>query len=170
MAAFWKGNSEQMTRRENVAELLAFKLECYSTDYQGNVSKEGTIRVVQHKQKFGSIRVYCSLADILLVKQSIDVSNRAFSTPEDIHRYRLNCLILDAKHYRDSYLQFKELFPDLWLDMFSGADYPQLLCENSADYQYHYRKDHVFAVDEMKADIRDICGWPVEPVEDKKEK
>lgn len=157
-----------MTRRENVAELLAFKLECYSTDHQGNVSKEGTIRVVQHKHKFGSIRVYCSLADILLVKQSIDMSNTAFTIPEDITRYRLNSFILDAKHYRDSYFQFKDLFPDLWLEMFSGADYPQLLCDSPADYQHFYRKDYVFSVSEMTVDVRDICGWPVE-TENKKE-
>lgn len=147
-----------MSRRENVAELLAFKLECYSTDYQGNVAKEGTIRVVQHKQKFGSIRVYCTLADILLVKQSIDTTNLAMTTPEDVSRYRMNCLLLDAKHYRDSYLEFKELFPDLWLDMFSGADYPQLLCASAEEYRNHYT-NYNFVVDEMTADVRDVCGW-----------
>lgn len=102
-----------------------------------------TIRVDQYKQKFGHVYVYCELADPSLVAQKwawlkanaghrarlpagytmcIDMSSDAL-TPEFVTR----CVLRDAMHYRDTYLEISALAPRLCGQLQWHASYRALL-------------------------------------------
>lgn len=79
-----------------------------------------TIYVIQAKAKFGYVRVYCNLANLETVTAlGLDAAQ---------------CLLVDAVHYRQTYLAFANAFPELAKHILDGADYPELLCKTRAEF------------------------------------
>lgn len=100
-----------------------------------------TILVHQHKEKFGTARVYCELACPAMVSEKwawlranselrlprrhmmqVDASSE-HPTP-DFFRV---CALRDAMHYRDCYRDMASLWPRLASRLLGGADHGELL-------------------------------------------
>lgn len=93
---------------------------------RGNIS---TIRVNQYKTKFSDIRIYCELANTELIEEYWSSLGKEGKPTEE---FKLNCLIHDAKHYRECYLSMANMLTDIqtFRSLIDPASYPELLFSN----------------------------------------
>lgn len=83
-----------------------------------------TIHVEQYKEKFGDVRVYCTLADDEEVRAKWEEEgNGGDPTPE----FRAKCLARDAYFYRRVYLDMVSLVPQYHNAILLAADHEELL-------------------------------------------
>jgi len=87
-----------------------------------------TINVDQYKVKFTDVRIYCTLAHPELVK---DHWQELQKEGEPDEAFKVQCLLDDARHYRNCYLSMLELLPaDAAHLVCQAADYFELLCKD----------------------------------------
>jgi hypothetical protein len=93
-----------------------------------------TIYVSQYKTKFDEIRIYCTLAYPQHVQQNWKLL-KGESAGEISDSFRRNCLLWDAKHYRNCYLSMINLLGNTKRakEIKVAADYPELLFLNEKD-------------------------------------
>jgi len=98
--------------------------------------KYNSIIVNQYKEKFGQIRVYCTLADPVLVEQLYNDPMHTWSKGRDLslEQFREHCLKQDMLHYRSVYFIMKQCFPHYWDSISQAADYCELLYNTKEDY------------------------------------
>jgi len=124
---------------DEISRILAYDLESYcSTTAMNNkyapVVKNTTIQVYQHKEKFGSVRIYCDFAVDYFVEWKYNLLSEQDRNKYTLEDFREMCLIQDMLHYRNSYLTMKSLFPHYWEAISCAADYHELLFETKEDY------------------------------------
>ena len=145
-----------------IAAFIGARLQypCPLINGQGN-PWTSTIKVDQHKDKFGHVRVYCTLGDPALVQQRWDwlklnrgghrfklkdvapdnVDGTVFN--EEFHR---RCVKHDAIWYRRVYRDAVALRPDLEEKIILHADYAELLFATYEEFvTYQSQFDHVKA-------------------------
>jgi hypothetical protein len=108
-----------------IAMFIASALQHPNPECNGR-RRMSTIKVDQHKNKFGRARVYCTLADENEVnEQWAEEENEGLPTEE----YRKRCFYEDALVYRTAYEYMAFLVPQ-HKDVFkSTADYPILIID-----------------------------------------
>lgn len=111
-----------------IAAFIAARLQHPNPRCNGINPRISTIRVDQHKEKFGEPRVYCILASDDLVTAAI-VEKNLYVTPENVDK----CLLHDAVHYRRTYLDMIALAPHYRDIIIGGASYWELLKLTKAD-------------------------------------
>jgi hypothetical protein len=92
-----------------------------------------TIGVTQYKDKFGYVRIYCTLADRDLVQVKYLQAPLQSASPEPPKGFRDKCFRLDAYHYRNCYMEMIEIIPRLKLRIRAQADYNELLMDDVAE-------------------------------------
>lgn len=118
-----------------------------------------TIKVDQHKEKFGCVRVYCCLADHTLIEKANDERVRAGKLAQERDVF----LERDARHYRLVYLDAVSLAPDLQVAICSGADYPELLLPTGVDLELFVKQHKLYSgrwgqtEDETVKFLRRVC-------------
>ena len=139
-----------------------------------------TIRVDQHKEKFGEVRVYCALAAPELIEETYKArilkvdEERAkgfkstLVTPEVYAGYRLAA---DAEHYRRTYMSMIDLVPHYRDIIRSCADYSELLCYDVAEFDAslelwgrenimrRYGRMHADTFEALRDNLIKICGF-----------
>lgn len=149
-------------------------------------SRHYTISVVQSKEKFGTIRVYCSLADP-------DRMDDLYTKDRDAHNHRVlsawtyhqrnpdsrapninpfpskdewvaGRLVEDGIWYRQVYFRYVSLFPHYEYAITSAADYSDLLYKTIEDYASAIQCPgyHPFY---SREDVCKISGWSIEALE-----
>lgn len=118
-------NDPYWRRVSAAAAFIAARLT-YEFPRCNGTGRASTIRVDQHKEKFGCVRVYCTLAWSHLVKEHNDRLQESGNRPETIEER----ILKDARHYRLAYLDAVALAPDLETSITIDADYPELLLDN----------------------------------------
>lgn len=134
----------------DIAYLISLHLESYST-----------IRTTDHKEKFGTARVYTYFGDFdkVLEKYGKDFKKLYKITdklPDDFEAFTEKCVKEDYKHYRHTYLMFKRLFPHYWHSLWGGADYQAILYDTKEDY---LGNRDINVQHKEKHEIYQICGW-----------
>ena len=96
------------------------------------IGPSSTIRVDQYKTKFSDVRIYCSIADLELVKSYWNMTKPGDPTDEFVKER----IFFDAIHYRDCYMSMEEfLSPEEWECLRDPANYPELLCSTKEELQ-----------------------------------
>lgn len=118
-----------MSSLSNIAMFIGAALnypmpECNGT---GIVS---TIKVHQFKQKFDQIRIYCDLAHPELVQNVWCKDGRDVKNVPDV--FVADCLLRDARHYRNVYLAMLSIIPGRYDPIVDAADYYELLFHDAA--------------------------------------
>ena len=152
---------------QSIASLIALHLEFYQTSFiriktdnketRYITDKRTTIVVSQYKEKFGEIRVYCHLADPNLINEKYNSNKFNRMSLED---FRELCYVQDIIHYRNTYFIFRDLMPQYWSVMFSGADNPEYLYETKEEY-LNDAKDTEWLLNK-KDEIFKILEWDKE--------
>jgi hypothetical protein len=93
---------------DRIAEIIGTALE----------NRNYTIRVYQWKEKFGGVRVYCTLADEDLTNSLVIPSSKIKETR----------IIEDSRWYRQVYMNVLNLFPQYHEAIIDCADHQYLLC------------------------------------------
>ena len=101
-------------------------------------STRSTIKVQQHKEKFGEVRVYCEFAHKDLVK---DLWLQHGNAPEPTQEFVKSCFVHDAVVYRDVYRQMVDLVPHYKNAIVQSADYPELLFDTKEELQAFLKRD-----------------------------
>lgn len=138
-----KENKEELHSLEEIAAFIGARLNyvlpiCNSGVRGGKLIS--TINVVQHKEKFWMVRIYCSLADEKLVaKKWLETRETAecgeTPTPEFIEK----CFRHDAWHYRRCYLDMiKIVSPKLKSRIRKHADYYELLFDDEIEMRDYF--------------------------------
>ena len=88
-----------------------------------------TIKVSQYKVKFSDIRIYCRLADPVLVQNLWKYSGNEGVPSSEFLQKRLKW---DSSHYRECYLSMVNILSDdnSINSLINGADYRELLCKD----------------------------------------
>lgn len=146
-AANKRAPKEYWQHISNIADLIAHRLSGIDANSSFHITGVvTTIAVMQYKEKFGDVRVYCRLADPARVAtQWANQKNTGMPSGEFIRACRLR----DAKHYRETYMMIFSLCPQYYNAVRSAADYPALLCESreeledllSSEYYTGWEKD-----------------------------
>lgn len=126
--------SEHVDERDHVGIVAAFiaaRLQYPVPSSNSSNPRISTIKVHQHKSKFGQVRVYCYLADTEQVRQAWAESSDWTDSDEVPADFRDRCLINDAMHYRRCYFEMASLVPKRQDAMFSPADFPELLFQKA---------------------------------------
>jgi len=145
---------------------LSYELPECNRNYHSE-SRVSTIRVSQHKEKWGDVRVYVTLADEDLVKDSWRVYRELFKDkelPEEpAPEFIAECLFRDACHYRVCYYDMVALVPHYEAMITGAADEDMLLYKGEAELEA--RIAELVALDEKyeKANhVKHICErWGV---------
>lgn len=118
-----------------------------------------TIRVDAHKEKWGEVRVYCTLADTDEVAAKWrEEKNSGEVTAE----FKTTCRVTDAKIYRRAYLDMVELVPHYRDAIVTSADHFEVLyadvneldralCTLSATSSFLLNKWEVADVEQLRA-------------------
>lgn len=96
--------------------------------------KYNSIIVNQFKEKFGQIRVYCTLTEPELVDQLFNDPYNKWSTKMSLEQFREHSLKQDMLHYRSVYFIMKQCFPHYWNAISHAADYCEILYDTKEDY------------------------------------
>ncbi len=94
---------------EAIAEWIAWGLEAQQTGYGLTAYQYSTISVYQHKEKFGTVRVYCNLAESGKVKRAWERVLRQWRKKADgsprpsREEFKRNCVLSDMRWYRTVY-------------------------------------------------------------------
>lgn len=85
-----------------------------------------TIKVLQFKQKFNQVVVYCTLADVVEVQEAWKEKGHS---GEPSQRFKRECFVRDACTYRNAYMAMRKLTRGKLTDtqLFTRASYPKLL-------------------------------------------
>lgn len=124
---------EYWTHIGDIADLIAHRLSGIDAPSHSHITGVvTTIAVAQHKEKFGSVRVYCRLADPVRVAALWESQGNTGSPSSEFIRARR---LRDAKHYRETYRMIFGLCPQYYNAVRYGADYPALLCESREELE-----------------------------------
>ncbi len=104
---------------EDIAAFIAWGLEAQQSGWSITPHQMSTIAVSQHKEKFGTVRVYCTLASTEKVKREWRKTIKSWkerltgddSPRPDRHEFTLQCLERDMIWYRLVYQQAVRLWP-----------------------------------------------------------
>lgn len=150
----------------SIAEILGYMLEGSITGFGGRRRQRvSTISVGQVKEKFGSIRAYCTLASEELVNEKWENDPRAEGTTGPTDEYKQKCLEDDAVWYRHTYQTLTKLLPHYHSAITDAADYPGLLCETKEeldellDSPYHSGAGVASKTPEDRQKLYKICGF-----------
>ena len=94
---------------DRIAEWIAWGLEAQQTGFSLKTYQYSTISVQQHKEKFGTVRVYCTLADTQKVQRAWQRNLRQWRKKADgsprpsREEFRHRCLTSDMRWYRSVY-------------------------------------------------------------------
>ena len=169
----WFESSAPKTYWEDISNIA-------SCIHESLESRHYTISVAQSKEKFGTIRVYCSLADpdriedlyarglatheyrvlsAMTYHQSHPNSRapniRPFPTKEEWVAGRL---VEDGIWYRQVYFRYVSLFPHYEYAITSAADYSDLLYKTLEDYAQALKRPDYYSFFTRDEVLR-ISGW-----------
>ena len=104
---------------EDISAFIAWGLEAQQSGWSVTPTQMSTIAVSQHKEKFGTVRVYCTLAASEKVKREWRKTLRSWkerSPGDDSPRpsreeFTRECLERDMVWYRTVYMQAVRLWP-----------------------------------------------------------
>lgn len=102
-----------------------------------------TIHIDQHKEKFGSVRIYCTLAEDGLVKQMWKAQHPEIPRPVMPAAFKDECWLRDARYYRRCYLDMVSLVPQYKDSIVDSADHRELLYETIDDLNECLEDDNV---------------------------
>lgn len=111
-----------------MAAFVAARLQHPNPRCNGLNPRVSTIKVDQYKEKFGQVRIYCRLANEIMVQARWTEDGHAGAHTED---YAQKCFISDAIHYRRCYRDMVAMVPHLEGALCGGADYHALLYEDA---------------------------------------
>lgn len=97
------------------------------------LGRTSTIHVDQYKEKFGDVRIYCTLADEFHVRNAWLEEHAVpgvVMEGEPPEEFVKKCFLRDARHYRSCYMDMVELVPHLRDALCVAADYTELLGED----------------------------------------
>lgn len=131
---------------QSAAAFIAARLQYNNPPCNDENPWVSTISIDQHKTKFGFACVYCQLASDELVKKKwrwlkirqeriesgekiygVRIDPSLLASDELTEEFRKRCLLTDARHYRNVYMDMVGLRPDLRSQICSHADYSELL-------------------------------------------
>jgi hypothetical protein len=110
-----------------MAKFIAATLQHPNPRCNSRNHRISTIKVMQHKEKFGAVNVYCELADINMVA---DEWTERGGVGEPTSEFIEQCFIRDARVYRNVYVDMIKLVPHYRKALTCRADYYELLFMN----------------------------------------
>jgi len=132
----WGSNKDHPTYFEDIgriAEWIAWALEAQETGFNRVPQQMSTIAVEQCKEKFGAVRVYCSLASEAKVQTAwrLHLKERRIAgsmspKPNKLEFVRLR-EIEDMRWYRKIYRGAVSLWPHYMSAIIDDADFPYLV-------------------------------------------
>lgn len=118
---------------EAIAQWIAWALEAQQTGWGKHPHQMSTIAVQQHKEKYGSVRVYCTLTAPEKVDREWRARLREWriagsqgERPSKTHFVR-ECEIRDMRWYRSVYRSAVALWPHYMSAIVDDADYVHLI-------------------------------------------
>jgi len=131
-----------------------------------------TIKVNQYKVKFNDVRIYCRLADPVLVQELWTLSGNDGVPNSEFLQKRLKW---DSIHYRECYLSMANLLSgesELRDSLVRGADYRELLCTDEDELNdllitasenksinWYFTRWGLATFDELKRYLVGICRF-----------
>jgi len=112
-----------------IAAYIAARMQHPNPRCNGRNPRISTIHISQHKEKFGMMRIYCTLADKDLVLEKWQENGHA-GDPDVA--FMQACFLHDAKHYRKCHLDMVNIVPSHRNAICSQADYSELLYDDVA--------------------------------------
>ena len=112
-----------------IAAFIAARLQYQSPECNENMPVS-TIRIDQHKEKFGDVRIYCTLADAELVRCMWKIRHTQLPRPTMPDTFKDECWLHDARHYRRCYRDMVSLVPHYKDAIINAADHYELLYDD----------------------------------------
>ena len=118
---------------ETIAQWIAWALEAQQTGWGKNPHQMSTIAVQQHKEKYGSARVYCMLRAPEKVDREWRARLRQWRAEGSQGQrprkesFERECEIRDMRWYRQVYRSAVSLWPHYMSAIMDDADYPLLV-------------------------------------------
>jgi len=112
-----------------LAAYIAARMQHPRPRSNGHNARVSTIRVDQHKEKFGAMRIYCTLAHEDEVLAKWHEKNNA-GDPDA--KFIADCFLADARWYRACYMDMVNIVPNMYEKICGQADYSELLKEDVA--------------------------------------
>ena len=125
---------------EAIAEWIAWGLEAQQSGWSDKPNQMSTIAVTQHKEKYGTVRVYCTLAASSKIKPLWRAELRLWSKMDPATRgprpdkkdFDRRCLISDLRWFRSVYKKALYCWPQYETAIRSSAEW-SIVLGTSAD-------------------------------------
>jgi len=130
----WGNGGEEYWRDITcISEFIAARLQYPLPRCNGRVPRMSTIVVEQYKEKFGDVRIYCTLAHEGEVAKAW-AEKKGFPTDEEpSSEFVKECFERDARVYRSAYIDMINLVPQYKRAIKSCATYDDLLYDSFED-------------------------------------
>lgn len=140
-----------------IALFIASALQHPNPPCNSRRHRVSTIRVDQHKEKFGLVVVYCELA----AAEEVNDAWKEFNEGEPTQEFAQECLDHDARYYRRCYRKMLKLVPHHRDVIMARPDYGWLLFDTVEELDAYLDKNAA----EIKNYI-DLGKWNVTTVEE----
>jgi hypothetical protein len=114
-----------------IAAFIAARLQ-YQSPLCNDNRPVSTIMIDQHKEKFGDVRIYCTLANNELVRCMWKVNHLSLPRPAMPETFKDECWLHDAQYYRRCYRDMVSLVPQYENAIIDAADHGELLHDDVA--------------------------------------